>query len=730
MRFFDQRDRDKNRKTYRLTFPSDLDAEQVTAWIRSISGTLRSTRTGIAGVPTVAFELVATSAGMQHRIKVPWQYADYIVTQMRSLVPGIRVTPEDEFATFYWTKAVEVSLTHSSRSLRIYDPAVTSASLLASMQALEAGEAVIMQWVVTPAVPEHPPSYNRSRSHQMDMHTLMDGAMASKDEVTDRRSKLVEPNVLGVLRVGAKANTNDRADHLIYKVRASLASTRSPATRFTKRVVSKRALQERIYKASGSLIFPIQLSARELTALVAWPLGQPNVVGLPSPLSRQIAAPQSVPLEGRIIGLSNMPGNERPIALSYADAVKHMHILGPSGGGKTTLLANMLKQDIEHGYGVILIESKGDLFYKALDYIPPERIQDVIVLDVTDRKWPVGFNILNQGDPAHVVDEIAGLFDYLYSDSTSVWTREVLFFGLSTLADKPGSTFVDLGTLLMPMTSEEVRWADEMRRTSSKDIRQFWQRFENQPRASQDRIVQPVMDRIWQLTARSDLKHIIGQSESTFQIADVIKDHKILLVNLEGVAKDTASLTGTLMMNAIWQAAKSNPTPDKPNFLYLDEFQSFINLPVDPEDMLAKARSYGLGMVLAHQHIAQLPQDIRSAVLNNARTKVVFQTAADDARTMAREFGSKVDETDFMHLGTFEALARVTVGGSVSSPLTLTTSAPMHGYGKAGQVRNISRGRYGRPLADVQAAMGSRTTTQSDANRRRPSIGSAGYSGE
>lgn len=726
----DQQQRDAQRKTYRLSFPSQLDADSVTAWVRAISGTLRYGSTRLTGVPTVAFEMWGSSEGITHRLKVPWQHADYVIAQLRSLVPGIRVTPEEERPRHRWTRAVEVGMTNSSRPLRIYSAADMAASLLASVQALEAGETVLMQWVATPAVPARLPVYKEAHTDHLSLRMMTHGALANRDEVRERREKLSEPNVQAVLRLAAVAGTNARADHLIYRMRASLAAARSPSSRFVKRLVSAGSLQRRLEMASGSVVFPVQLSAPELAAVLGWPIGNPFVTGLPPRMSRQLPANELVPRSGRVVGRSNFPGNERPIAVDYLAARKHMHVVGPTGTGKTALLANMVKQDIDQGYGVVLIDSKGgasSLFAAALDYVPVRRIEDVIVLDVQDTSRPVGFNILNQGDPRVVIDELTDLFESMY-DSKSVWTREVLYHGLRTIASDPRLTFIDLAPLLVPMSSDDVAWRDQLiRNLKDAELRQFWQRFDNQPRAAQDRITQPVMDRIWQLNARPELRHIIGQSTSSFQMADVVRQSKILLVNLGGLADATASLTGTLLMNALWHAAKTTPS-EPPTHLYLDEFQKFIRLPIDPESMLAEARGFGLGMVLAHQHVNQLPAELRQAVLANARSKLVFQTSAEDARAMAREFGRSVDEADFMHLGKYEALARIATGDGVSAPLTLTTNAPAPAYGKAKAVRYVSRQQYGRPLAEVQAEMASRRQVdRTRPGRQRPKVGGEGW---
>jgi hypothetical protein len=165
---------------------------------------------------------------------------------------------------------------------------------------------------------------------------------------------------------------------------------------------------------------------------------------------------------------------------------------------------------------------------------------------------------------------------------------------------------------------------------------------------------------------------------------EVIAGKKILLVNLgratEG--KDTAALVGSLLLNLIWSVVLGGASsPSSPTFLYLDEFQDFLNLPIPAQDMFAQARSKGLPMTVAHQFMGQLSRDLQDAVLANARSKVVFQTSSDDARLFAREFGRSVEDHDLMHLGPYEVILRLATSDGVSAPVTGVTQPPSRPVG-------------------------------------------------
>lgn len=706
-------------RTFELAFPGDLDPRQVQAWLRTLIGTSPAGPRRLLGSPATALEVLATDRGTTYRLSVELKLADYVVGQLRTLIPGIKVTPTAMTLGSEWNKVVELGLRRLSRTVPLPPAEEFAASLLASIQGLTTGDTVLLQWMVTPAVAETPPNKQRGGGGKAGSFWHQDA-----DEVDDHRAKLGEPNFLGVFRVGVRASSDARASQVFSSIKLALGSVRGPGNQFIRRAVwSKRKLTERINNASSPWLYPAKLSVSELSTLLAWPVGQPHVAGLPRAGARHLPATEAIPRTGRIVLRANFPGAERPVAIGYKAAVQHLHVVGPTGVGKTTLLAGMARQDMDQGYGLVVIESKGDLFHAVLDGVPSRRMDDVTVLDVADTAFPVGFNVLAEGDARSAVEELCALFEYLYRETRSVYTREVLYFGLMTLISQPGYTFVDLATLLMPRRPEQQAWRDQLIRSlEDRELKHFWQRFDAQAKPQQDRIVQPVMDRIWQLVARPEIRRIIGQSGSSFTMRDVLVRNKILLVNLAGLGKDTASLTGTLLMNALWSAVK-NVRPKKPNFLYLDEFQSFLQLPVDPEDMLAKARSFGLGMVLAHQHLGQLPVEMRTAVMSNARSKVIFQTTADDGRVFARDFGPRVGEQDFMGLGQYEVIARLMTPTGLSEPVTGVTYPPVKSTGNGASVCAMSRRRYGRPVAEVDGAIETRCTVSGKERPTKPKLG-------
>ncbi|MFC8829026.1 type IV secretory system conjugative DNA transfer family protein [Streptomyces sp. NPDC057137] len=717
----------KRLKPFLLTFPADLNDKHVTAWLHALGGTLTSGPRRLLGVAAIVAEVEASEAGIVHRLRVPEGLADYVTGQLRSLIPGstVQPAPTDE-PVHQWTTAVELGSSDPRRGLGIQNADALAASLLTNMQALGSGEAVILQWVLSPAVRERPPQ--QAGEFQLPGRRLT--PRVDRDRITDERAKLSEPNFLGVLRLAVKAGSEARANQLLAQMRSSLTGAGSGRNRFTRRLTPAKRVIGRVHQAAVPTLFPGRFAVPELVGLLAWPIGAPHIAGLPRGRTRQLAPTGAISRTGRVVARSNFPGSTRLLALSPQESTWHAQVVGPTGTGKTTLLTNLIYQDMNAGRGVVLIESKGDLFKAALDRVPERRLHDVVVLDVGDADHPVGFNIL-QGSPFVVAADIQRLFDHLYpQDARGVRVRQGFYHLILTLMMSAGTsapmTFADLGALAVPR-ADQVEFSRRLIRGVEhiEELAMWWAGIDDRSRAMH---FQPVMDRIWQLNNRRSIRNIIGQSHSTVDLADILRSGKILLVNLSRATegKDTARLLGSLLLNSVWSAVQAGATdPARPTMLYLDEFQDFVNLPFAPADMFAQARSRGLAMTVAHQFLGQLTRELQDATQNNARSTVVFQTSADEARSFIRQFGRSVKEEDFVNLRQYEVLVRLSTSEGVSTPVTGVTLPPVDPTGQASEARRLSRATYARPAVEVDEEIKRRRGGRPApaASTRRPRFG-------
>jgi hypothetical protein len=594
------------------------------------------------------------------------------------------------------------------------------------MEQLKEHEKIMMQVIVTPAKRKHLPIYREAKTERSDVRSLFKGTMASRDEVKEQRDKLSEPNMMVTLRVAATANTDSAAEHLIFKVQTILASTGTASTKFVRKqtFLSLENMQRRVDDALHWTFMPIQLTVSELAALIAWPIGEHQTSGRSRPLGRIFPVPGSVRGDEIVVGKSAMHGSERRVSIGYNEALMHTYIAGGTGTGKTELLGHVARQIMEQGYGLIVMETEGNLYQKVLDYAPRNRIDDFILLDLADHH-PVAFNVLDQGAQATVVDDIINLFAHRYG--TGVWSDEYILNGMKTLAEVPGTTLMDLGPFLAP-TDDEVDWANEIAsKVKDVELKRWLQRHEHRGKVEQQKRADPVLSRLSQMASRPELRYVFGQEKSAFQIRDVIEQNKILLVSLKGVSPATASLAGTLIMNALWPAVKSTKAP-KPNYLILDEFADFMDLPIDTESMLAQARKHNFGMFLANQHTGQLKPAVRSAVLTNARNKGFFAGNAEDGQALARALSDEIDAHDVTSLQKYEAIFSVLTDTGDSGPLSIVTLPSAPSTGIAHKVIAASRQRYGTPESVVRRDMlERRRPAEHPKQHRRPKISGEGW---
>jgi hypothetical protein len=422
-------------------------------------------------------------------------------------------------------------------------------------------------------------------------------------------------------------------------------------------------------------------------------------------------------------------GMERPLALSLPDSLRHLHVIGPTGVGKSTLLLGLITQDMQAGRGVIVVDPKGDLVADVLDRVPPERTGDVVVLDPADAERPVGLNLLARpsDSPELVVDQVVSIFHDLYRDSWGPRTDDILRAALLTLVGVPGMTLAEVPLLL---TDPGFRRPLVGRLGDPVALGPFWGWFDGMSDGERTTAIGPVMNKLRTFLLRRRLRNILGQAEPVFDFDQALAARSIVLVPLTKglLGEEAAALLGSLVVTRLWQAVQARAVlsvSERPvTFAYIDEFQDYLHLPTGVEHMLAQARSLGLGLTLAHQHLGQLPASVREAVLANARSRVIFQVAASDAQALAREMAPQVSAANLQGLGRYEVVARLSAGGQVSAPVTGTTLPAPASTGQARAARLRSRAHYGVDRDQVEAAIQARHSGRAGrgpTGRRRPS---------
>lgn len=699
---------------YELRFPHGLEPAAVTTFLCSLSGLVAARPWHQLQVRAVVFEISATAGRIRHHLVVPEGQAETVLAQLRAALPDVVVQPDPSHQTGNPTLAGELGLAASSRPLRVDQPTAVAQSLLASLQPLADGEQLIVQYIASPVGPVAAVRAP-ARRRQGAARVLTEGLsvhLRDAEAVRAARAKQATPLFRTSIRVGVVAQPK-RARALLGRLTAAFHGANAPGAHLHRRRVPSRWTAWTMSARAVRLVaHSCLLNASELTGLVAFPLASPALPGLLLGGCRQLPPAASIPTEGRVVARSNFPGGERDLALSVTDSLAHLHVIGPTGVGKSTLLLNLITADMAAGRGVVVIDPKGDLVADTLDRVPPERVDDVVVIDPTDELRPVGLNLLAGADqaPELIVDQVVGLFHQLYRAFWGPRTDDILRSALLTLVAEPGMTLCEVPLLL---TDPALRRRLTGRIDDPVGLGPFWAWYEGLSDAERAAAVGPVTNKLRAFLLRRRIRNVIGQAEPSFDLAGALAEGRIVLVALtKGLLGDeAAALVGSLFVARLWQAiqhrAGQSPNQRRPVFGFIDEVQDYLHLPTSIGDVLAQARGLGFGLTLAHQHLGQLPPALRQGILANARSRVIFQSPAD-ARVLARDLTPHLGEADLRGLGAREVVASLATGAQVAPPATALTLPPPPPTGQSAAARAASRARYGQDRAEVEAAIRAR----------------------
>jgi len=387
-----------------------------------------------------------------------------------------------------------------------------------------------------------------------------------------------------------------------------------------------------------------------------------------------------------------------------------VHLLGSTGAGKTTALLNLAMADIEGGRGVAIIDPKGDLIRSIVERIPRAEWDRVVLIDPTSREQPVGLNAIACDAPDRrelVADQIVAIFKKLYQRSWGPRSDDVFRCSVLTLLHRPGSTICELPLMLL----RPERFSELIESLGDPVVLgPFWQEYQAYSDGERLQRVGPVLNKLRAVLLRPTIRNIFGQSTSTVDLAECMDEGRIVLVSLSKglLGEETSRLIGALLIARFWQAALARadrPEASRRDFvLYLDEFQNYVHLPNAFDEVLAEARGYHLGLVLANQHLGQLTTPTRDAIAANARTRLVFQCGQDDARTLAREFEPTLGERDLRDLARFEVAVRLCTDGRTGQPFRGRTrpEAPSLGEDHGAELRQHALARFGKDRAEVE----------------------------
>ena len=710
-----------------LNFPAGVEAEPVANIVRTLAGEQRG------GLLTrrlpVIIETELTRSGVTWHVGATSTTTRRLAQATDTYLPGMTWTPQDHHP-FDPDVAVEVRVRGLERLLAVANAEGSAARLLGVVCELRRGEAVLVQWQIGPWLARSPiPPASAKRQKQTIWNIATSGEPErDSEQVTAARQKTAEHVFACVGRIAVAGVDGQRDHHLIAAAGGAMQLLRAPGVGVSRRAIPSWIAQRRLSRYRvPSINPPCRLTATELAGLIGWPIGNPRLPGVSYvasralPMDERCLRPLSDHPGQRVLGESAYPSQAgQVVVLEPKAATRHLHVVGPTGVGKSTMLTHLILADIAAGRSVIAIDPKGDMVTEIIRRLDPAERERVVVLDPSDEA-PVGFNPLSGGVAG--IDGVMHVIRSMWPDGPRL--SDVIHAALSTLAYNPGHTLAELPILLTddgfrrPLVARAVA-ADRL------GLGTFWPWYESLSPDMRAQTLAPVMSRMRALLLRPALRAVLAQPHPRFDLNDIFTKRTSLLVRLPkgDLGAGGAELLGSLLVAQVWRLIQGRariPAERRhPVNLVLDEFAEFLKIPMELPDVLVTARGLGVGLTMAHQHLGQLDGAVRAAVLANSGSRAVFRADFDDARVLAKRTGGLLAPEDLMGLEPFHAYASVMAGDAPTAYGSMRTRplGPVTADPTAFLAAN--RQRFGTPRAETEERLAKLLTGSPSSSKSMP----------
>jgi hypothetical protein len=550
----------------------------------------------------------------------------------------------------------------------------------------------------------------------------------TKEKVDEKTAKINEEIIQGIknkiqkeifdvnINVIVSAENESRCQEILNAIISSFSQFGiSSENQFEFKFLSGRRLKRLIYDFSFRNFNPrhkIVLNLEEITSIFHFPSPYFEVPYVKTHRVVESPPPSELPESGELLlGEAIFRGERIPVYVaSKDDRRRHFYIVGQTGTGKSSLLREMIRQDIEAGRGVGVVDPHGELIEDTLANVPKERIDDVVLFEPFNIERPIGLNMLEYETPEQkdfAVQEMISIFYKLFPPEYMgpMFEHYMRNAMLAIMADKenPG-TLVEIPRIF---TDENfMEW--KLEKVEDPLVRNFWLREWKQTTGqTRSDMLGYVVSKLGRFIENEMMRNIIGQSRSGINFDEIINTKKIFLANLsKGLTGEVNSaLLGLILVGKIQMAAMKRaqiPEQEREDFyLYLDEFQNFTTDSI--VTILSEARKYHLNLILAHQYIPQLREEIKNAVLGNVGTIAAFRIGAEDAEFLEKQFQPEFSKFDLVNLDNFNIIIKMLINNKVSSPFKMKTIKPKEGNREIIPIiKNITRLKYGKPKAMVE----------------------------
>ncbi len=413
-----------------------------------------------------------------------------------------------------------------------------------------------------------------------------------------------------------------------------------------------------------------------------------------------------------VFAKTNFRNKEVPFGIKTDDRRRHMYLIGKTGMGKTTLMENMVIQDIRNGHGVAFLDPHGDSVQRILNSVPNYRVNDVIYFNPADMDYPIAFNILESVDPKYkhlVASGLMGVFTKIWANLWSARMEYILNNTILALLDSPGNTLLGITRMYVDKKYRK-KIVDNIRDPM---VKAFWtDEFANYNEKYRTEAIAPIQNKVGQFLSSGIIRNIVGQPKSTIDLREIMDQRKILIMDLSKgkVGEDNSALLGAMIVTKLQLAAMSRTDVlehDRKDFyLYVDEFQNFATESF--ATILSEARKYRLNLIVGHQYISQLEQDkstkVRDAIFGNVGTMILFRIGAADAEFLETEFEPVFTPNDLVNLPKYQIILKLMINGVASEPFSAITMPPSPEWvtDNGDKVIKVSRERFANPRLEVE----------------------------
>jgi len=521
------------------------------------------------------------------------------------------------------------------------------------------------------------------------------------------------------IRLIVSAETAQEVDRIIKEFEASFYQFSSPEANSFKIQnffgTSLRDLAEKFsfrFFDSGAAI---PLNVEEISSVYHFPYSKKAAPQVRMLKSREATPPVNLPKDGILIGKSAFRGEEKDVRIKKDDRRRHFYAIGQTGTGKSVLLQNMIVQDIRAGEGVAVIDPHGELIEKILELVPRERAEDVIYFDPGDTAYPMGLNMLEYDPkfPEHktlIVNELLDIFNKLFNMATAGGPMFEQYFrnaALLVMEDpESGNTLLEIEKILADKSFRDYK----LSKSKNIVVDMFWRQIAEKAggEASLQNMVPYVVSKFDTFLANDIMRPIIAQEKSSFNVREAMDNKKILLLNLSKgrLGELNSSLLGLIMVGKILLAALSrvdikDEALRQDFYLYIDEFQNVTTKSI--ATILSEARKYKLDLIITHQFIGQLEEDIQKAVFGNVGSICSFRIGSDDGEYMEKQFAPTFTAPDLLNIDNRNAYLKLLVDGQTSKPFNIKTIAPEKGNPEMAEyIKQLSRSKFARPREEVE----------------------------